>query len=114
MIDWSGLDEVEVFQTIFRNALEAKASCIMISPDNRGAGIYFTTKDELIVFEHLPLKHCLPLLRYIKNMSGIDLYKDPPLEGAGVIKSDDKDFTVSVRIAKGSVGEEIELSIFYL
>ncbi|MHC4870663.1 MAG: hypothetical protein ACYTFY_02355 [Planctomycetota bacterium] len=112
MIDWSGLDEVDTFDKIFRNALAVKASQIIISPDNRGASVYFSSDEDLQVFDHLPLKNFTALLRYAKHISGIDPYKDPPLEGMCIITKDDSEHTLSMRISKGFVGEEILISIY--
>ncbi len=112
MINWFEMDEVDCFDFILKQSRIAKASQIMISSDSGGAAIYFVTEKDLQYFDHIPPKKYEPMIKYIKGIFGIESYKEPPLTGVGIVANDGEEFTLSVKITNGSVGNEIYISVF--
>lgn len=111
MRDWDAMDEVEMAETLLRAARDCGAERLQFSCDNRGAQIFFHKGAELHIFDHLPTKRCERLVRYLKQASGIDPYREPPQEGFGALQLDEREIALTVRTVPGSVGEDLTVSI---
>lgn len=109
--DWSELEGINATERILRAALAAGASRIDITHDAEGATVIFQSQDRLEVFTHVPANCREEMYAYVRRLAGIDVWEEPPVEGACVFCHGEETHCMDVALRKGMGGTDLVIRL---